>query len=129
MTAQRGNVSRYTEEILALDYLWSPPRGLFWINAKDSNGSGGTTILNVNDKYNINVRPYMGTALINVVDDKRSGYTHCSYLKAQLARKIQHKTERPSTKDHKRYVEKNDMIDCPISIAYMNVAGDIFGKD
>ena len=37
--------------------------------------------------------------LINTADDESSGYTHHSYLKAQLARNIQCIILRPSTKD------------------------------
>ena len=68
-------------------------------------------------------------ALVDTVDNNRSGYTRQSYMKAQLAHKINIIIGRPSTKDYKLYLEKNDIVDCPISFAGVNAAGDIFGKD
>ena len=54
------------------------------INNKDTYD---TTILNVDYMSNNSVISYIYTTLNNTVDDKRSGYTHHSYLKAQIIRK------------------------------------------
>ena len=106
-----------------------PPQGLYWINTQDSDGANGATLINADDKSNITVSSNIFTALIKTVDDKRYRYTHRSYLKLQLVRKIQRIIGIYYTKEYKRYVANNDMVDCSISLADMNTAGYIFGKD
>ena len=102
---------------------------LYWLNIKQSDGAGGTTIINVDDKSNSRVIPYTDTALLKTVDDKRSGCTRRSYMKAQLARKIQKIIGRPYTKDYTRFLSNTDMIDCPILLANVNTLEYIFGED
>ena len=85
-------------------------QGLYWISTKDSNGTGGTNLLNLDDKLNIQVIPYTGTDLINTVDDNGSGNTQRSYLKTQLAHNLQKIVRRPHTKEYKRYVANKNMI-------------------
>ena len=46
-----------------------PPRGLYWINTKDSDDAGSTTMLKIYDKYSGQVIPYIDMDLINIVED------------------------------------------------------------
>ena len=104
------------------------PQGLYWINNKDSDGAGGTTIINIEDNYNIQVITYTDTSLINMVEDKRSRYTCLYYLRVKLVRKVHQIVVRHSTEDYKIYAANNSMIYCTISLYDVNAAGDIFGK-
>ena len=105
-----------------LDY----PQWLYCINTKNTDV---IYLLTVDDKYNGSVISYIDTAPIIPVDYNRSVKNRHSYLKAQLARKMQRIDGRPSTKDYKHYSGNNDTVDCPISLAVVNTAGDIFEKD
>ena len=49
------------------------PQGLHRINTKDSNVAGGMALINIDDNSIIRLSLYIGTALINTVEDKRSG--------------------------------------------------------
>ena len=110
-----------------------PPRGLYCKNNKenddtyiinnvdDANKSSNTPCSYINDQ--------LDTSLINTIDDNNSSYTRHSYLKYQLARKIQHTIGRTSTRYYKRYVANNYMVDLPISFNNVNAAEDIFGRD
>ena len=80
------------------------------------------TLLNMDDKYNIQVILYIGTVPLNLVDDKRYVYTSLSYLKAQLLRKVQWIIGRPATNYYNHYVTNNDMIYCSVSLSDVNVA-------
>ena len=101
------------------------PQGLYYLNTKDSGVAGFMTLLNIDDRYSIQYIPYIGTVFLSLIEDNRFVYTRRSYLKAQLERKVNRIIERPSTKDYKRYVAKNDMISCPISLADVKADGDI----
>ena len=116
-------VNIFTRQLL--DY----PRGIYWLNTKDTDGKDSTILLNVGDKSNSSVSSYIVMAIINAVDYKRSGYTCRSCLKAQLTLNIQYIIRIFYTKDYKHYVANNDMIDCPISLAYVNTAEYISIKD
>ena len=48
-----------------------------------------------------------GEVLINTVEDNKSSYTRCSYLRAKLARKLQRIIGRPSVKTLKPIISKN----------------------
>ena len=51
------------------------PVGLYWINTKESDITGGMTLINIYDKYSSKVISYIDTAPINTVEDKRFSYT------------------------------------------------------
>ena len=90
-------------------------------------------LINVYDKLNNTCHSYieaqLDTSLINTIDNNRSSYTQCSYLKAQLVCTIRCIIRRPFTKDYKRFVAKNDIADFPISLADVNAIDDTLGKD
>ena len=52
-------------------------QGLYWLNNKDSYGTGGTTLPNIYDEYSSKFIPYilLVMVLINSVQDNGSGYT------------------------------------------------------
>ena len=90
-------------------------------------------LINVYDKLNNTRHSYieaqLDTSLINTIDKNWSSYTRCSYLKAQLVRKIRSIIRRPFTKDYKHYVANNDMDGFPISLADVNATDDTFAKN
>ena len=70
-----------------------------------------------------------GVAMINTVAGNRSKYTNRAYLRAVLARKIQHMIGRPSTREFIQIVEKHLLPNCPISRDDIMAAEKIFGPD
>jgi len=70
-----------------------------------------------------------GAALITTVADKKSNYTVKDYNSAQLARKIQNMIGRHSYRDFLHIVERNQLINCPISRLDVVAAEDIFGAN
>ena len=75
------------------------------------------------------IESQLDTSLVNTIDNNRSSYNQCSYLKAQLVRKIRRIIRRTFIKYYKRCVANNDMADYPISLADVNATDDTFVKD
>ena len=70
-----------------------------------------------------------GEVLINTIEDNKSSYTRCLYLRAKLARKLQRIIVRPSVKTLKRIIGRNLFTNCPVNISEVSAAEDIFGPD
>ena len=67
--------------------------------------------------------------MVNTVADNKSNYTVEEYSHAVLARQLQIKIGRPSTKDFIRIVTSNQLPNCPITRADILAAEHIFGPD
>ena len=66
---------------------------------------------------------------VPTVDDNKLNYSNDDYLRAKQARAIQIRIGRPTTKDFARIVRHNLLPNCPITVADINAAEDIFGPD
>jgi hypothetical protein len=64
-----------------------------------------------------------------MVEDKRSKYTNRDYKQALLAGKIQNTIGRPSTRNCMPIVDKNLLVNCPITRADVLAAEDIMGPN
>jgi hypothetical protein len=69
------------------------------------------------------------TVLVNTVDDNKSNYTNRDYSQAVLARKIQNIIGRPSTRRYLVIIDKNKLLNCPITRDDILAAEDIFGSN
>ena len=65
--------------------------------------------------------------LINNVEDSKISYTRRSYLQSKLSRKLQRIISRPTLKTLKRIIGRNLLTNCPVNIADVSAAEDIFG--
>ena len=83
-----------------VDFSW----GLYCINTKNT---AVTTVINVYDYSNNSVSSYIYGALLKTLDDNESSYTCRSYMKTQMARKIQHIIGVPSPKNYKHHIANN----------------------
>ena len=83
-------------------------RGLQWIDAKSTKTGED------------------GEVLINTVEANNFSFTRRSYLRAKLARKIQHIIGRPSVKALKLIICRNLLTNCPVSIVDVSDAEDTF---
>ena len=70
-----------------------------------------------------------GEMLVNTVEDNKSKYTNRDYSRAVLARKIQNIIGRPSTRSYIDMVKNNVIKNCPVTIADIIAAEDIFGPN
>jgi hypothetical protein len=70
-----------------------------------------------------------GAVMINTVASKKSRYTNEDYSRAVLARQLQIRVGRPSTKDFLRIIARNQLPNCPITRDDILAAEDIFGPD
>lgn len=70
-----------------------------------------------------------GIVLINTVAGNKASYTKGDYKRAQLARDIQIKIGRPSTKDFIRIVDNNLLVNCPITCQDIITAERMFGLE
>ena len=66
---------------------------------------------------------------INTVEYNKSNYTCCSYLRVNLDRKLQRIIGRPSFKTLKQIIRRNLLTNCPVNIADVISADDIFGPN
>ena len=67
--------------------------------------------------------------VIETVEDNKTRYTNAEYDRAKLAREIQIKIGRPSTRDFIKYVTNNLLPNCPVTKRDIVAAEDIFGPD
>jgi hypothetical protein len=79
--------------------------------------------------YNLASNKRKGAVMIDTVASKKSRYTSEDYSRALLARQLQIRVERPSTKDFLRIVARNQLPNCPITRDDILAAEDIFGPD
>jgi hypothetical protein len=70
-----------------------------------------------------------GTLLVNTVAENKTSYTNRDYLKAVLAREIQKKIGRPSTRAFIKIVDNKLLPNCPITREDILAAEHIFGPD
>jgi len=70
-----------------------------------------------------------GTLLITTVEDNIKQLSGRDYTQAKLARSIQHRIGRPSTRDFIRYVSMNLIPNCPVSVQDIKNAEFIWGPD
>jgi hypothetical protein len=69
------------------------------------------------------------TVLVNTVEDNKTRYTKAECDRAALARDLQIKIGRPSTRDFIKYVTKNLLPNCPVTKRDIEAAEAIFGPD
>ena len=69
------------------------------------------------------------SVLINIVEDNKCSHTHCSYVRAKLARKHQRIIGQPYVKMLKRIIGGNLLTNCPVNIADVSAAEDILLPD
>ena len=55
--------------------------------------------------------------LINTIEDNKRSYTHFSYLRAKLARKLKRNIGQPSIKTLEWIIGSNLLTNCPVNIA------------
>ena len=67
--------------------------------------------------------------LLSTIEKKKSRYTSRDYNQAKLARKLQVPIGRPEIKDFIRYLDNNNIPNCPISRDDAIAAHDIFDRD
>jgi hypothetical protein len=90
--------------------------GLFFMVAKGSEtAQSGTTM--------------MAAGAIETVDNKKSSYTARSYSRAVAARKFQDQIGRPPLRNLLEIIDKNLVVDCPITREDVMAAEDIFGTN
>jgi hypothetical protein len=70
-----------------------------------------------------------GTVLVNTVNEKKSFYTNAEVSRAELARELQKKIGRPTTRDFIHIVTNNLLPNCPVTKRDIVAAEDIFGPD
>jgi hypothetical protein len=70
-----------------------------------------------------------GTLLVNTVAENKAKYTNRDYAKAELARQIQKRIGRPSTRAFIKIVEQKLLPNCPITRDDILAAEHIFGPD
>jgi hypothetical protein len=70
-----------------------------------------------------------GTLLVNTVAENKSKYTNRDYSMAELAREIQKRIGRPSTRAFIKIVENKLLPNCPITRDNIIAAEHIFGPD
>lgn len=70
-----------------------------------------------------------GVALVSTVAENKTKYANTDYSQAVLARKLQIKIGRPSTKDFTCIVTSNLLPNFPVTKADIMAAEDIFGPD
>ena len=69
------------------------------------------------------------TVLVNTVDDNKTRYTKAEFDRAKLARELQTKIGRPTTRNFIKYVTNNLLPNCPVTKRDIEAAEDIFGPD
>ena len=74
-------------------------------------------------------RDETGTMLITIVENNKSKFSAYDYNQAEKARAIQRRIGRPSTADFIRYVAKNLIPNCPITVQDIKNAELIWGPD
>jgi hypothetical protein len=79
--------------------------------------------------YNFASNKHKGVVMVDTVASKKSRYTNEDYSQAILARQLQIRVGRPSTKDFLWIVARNQLPNCPITCDDILVAEDIFGPD
>jgi hypothetical protein len=79
--------------------------------------------------YDLMSNKRKGAVMVDTVASKKSRYTNEDYSGAVLARQLQIRVGRPSTKDFLRIVARNQLPNCPITCDDILVAEDIFGLD
>jgi hypothetical protein len=72
---------------------------------------------------------HKGAVMVDTVASKKSRYTNEDYSQAVVARQLQIRVGRPSTKDFLRIVARNQLPNCPITRDDILAAEDIFGLD
>jgi hypothetical protein len=79
--------------------------------------------------YNLASNKRKGVVMVDTVASKKSRYTNEDYSWAILARQLQIRVGRPSTKDFLWIVARNQLPNCPITRDDILAAEDIFGPD
>ncbi len=74
-------------------------------------------------------RDEIGTMLITMVKDNLTKFSAYDISKARLARSVQQRIGRPSTKDYIRFVRNNLLPNCPITVQDIKNADMIWGPD
>jgi hypothetical protein len=69
----------------------------------------------------------MADGAVETVDNKKSKYTACSYLRAVTARKFQDQIGWPPLRNLLEIIDKNQIVDCPVMREDVMAAEDIFG--
>jgi Reverse transcriptase (RNA-dependent DNA polymerase)/Zinc knuckle len=70
-----------------------------------------------------------GSIFVNTVADNKSRYTRREIARADLARRLQQMIGRPSTHDYINIVNKNLLLNCPVTAADIRAAEEIYGPD
>ena len=70
-----------------------------------------------------------GVMLLETVTKNKTRYTNAEVQRAELARSIQCKIGRPSTREYIRLVTNNLLPNCPVTKRDIMAAEDIFGPD
>ena len=79
--------------------------------------------------FYMDTTPGTGTTLVNTVAENKSNYTNRDYSRAELARQIQKRIGRPSTRAFLKIVENKLLPNCPITREDILAAEHIFGPD
>jgi hypothetical protein len=79
--------------------------------------------------YDLASNKCKGAVMIDTVASKKSRDTNEDYSRAVLARQLQIRVGRPSTKDFLCIVARNQLPNCPITRDNILAAEDIFGLD
>ena len=66
---------------------------------------------------------------INTVDNNSLKYTNRDFNRAKLARQLQIRIGRPSTRQFGNIIENNMIPNCPVTVGDIQKAEDIFGPD
>ena len=71
----------------------------------------------------------INAVLVNTVSDNKTRYTNAEVSRAEVARALQRKIGRPTTRDFIHIVNHNLLPNCPVTQRDIMAAEDIFGPD
>jgi len=77
----------------------------------------------------LDTKQYVGTTLVNTVNDNQYKYSKKTYSQAELARKLQRIIGRPSTQEYIQILANNLLPNCPVTTDDVTAATNIFGPD
>jgi hypothetical protein len=66
---------------------------------------------------------------VNTVSKNKEGFTQRQIKGADIARNLYKTLSYPSMKDFKWVIQSNQIKDCPVKVQYIDVAGNIWGKN
>ena len=67
--------------------------------------------------------------MINIVEENQKHYTQQKYERSKIVREIYQTVDYPFIKDYKNIIKVNTIKNCPVTIEYIDIFGEIFGPD